>query len=1770
MKTELAPKRSKLVWLLSMAFLILVATAGSASAQCTASNTKTANVVALDQPWFWNRLGAVQPQGQIFALRRNVIAKSGVPTDPLIAGQVMLKKEKRPRPLVLRMNVGDCLRINFTNLINPNKDLIPNGEEQPRTRDASIRGIGLQLVGNIASDGSYVGKNGSSVVAPGGSAVYTFYAEREGTHLLYSQGTTTGGEGDGGQLNAGLFGAVHVEPAGSEYYKSQVTAQVMTAVSTFQNGNRIIDYQKLESPNVPYLKMVNASKEIVHSDLTAIVTGPNAGPISQLYPLVKVSPDRQKPFREFTIIYHDEIGAVQAFPHFKETARGLVFTLHSVRDGFAFNYGTGGIGAEILANRLQVGPMHDCQECFYEEFFLSAWAVGDPAQVVDIPANAPCKVEQLHDPDNKGTCDPKPGPKATKVLYPDDPSNVYHSYLGDHTKFRILHGGSKEHHIHHLHAHQWLRTPDSDNSSYLDSQALGPGYSFTTEIAYNGSGNRNQTVGDAIFHCHFYPHFAMGMWALWRTHDVFEAGTVLDADGKPATGSRALPDGEIAAGTPIPGLVPLPTYAMAPNPQQQVSIVNGQVVYGPTVPGTDGNPGYPFFIPGLAGHRPPAPPMDFAKDPANPSNALDGGLPRHIVRDGTAFSEATRLSFDKFLLTADAFELPQNGTAEEIRAMGFHAKASHNTTKPDGTPGVFITNGKQPVQGAPYADPCKGDPITPNPPIRQIVYRAAAIQFDLAINKVGWHFPQTRILTLWNDVMPTLTGQRPAEPFFFRGNTYDCINFWHTNLMPRVYQQDDFQVRTPTDIIGQHIHLVKFDVTSSDGSGNGFNYEDGTLSPDEVRDLINAINQKGGIVPPGGGPRRLLRAEVHPFFGGKPEWVGAQTTVQRWFVDDTLNQQGVDRTLQTVFTHDHFGPSTHQQIGLYAGLIIEKRGSSWRNDETGVPLGNSPGHECPPGSPLGCDGFPTSWRAIIRPPNVAETFREFLFEFADFHQAYYAGGGVDNAGQPMPDHRNAINPPAKEDQPLPINLAKIPEDEECPNTPGSRPPCPEAIAAADPGSMTLNYRNEPVPVRIWDPALKQQAAGLAGDLSHVFRSGVTRKDPLLNLAPNQWQFVKPLSGGVLTGDPATPLLRAYQKDNIRIRTLVGAHEEGHNFSINGNRWFFEPFVTSSGYRNSQMMGISEHYEMITNRIIHPSDPFIDRPFVDFLYTGGAATDDLWNGIWGIFRLYENRQSDLVELESNPLVEHTAIVKTDVSTRVAVDLDADHDPNASTTVGAVDVPDSSPIKDPADDEARGATPVQSGIVGIFEKGACPISAPFRVFDITAALAKDILPVNPVLGIRSLVYNRRQTTVNNLPGEPLDSHAGPLHDPTAIMFVRTRDLAPDSQGIKRLRSDIKIEPLVLRANAGDCVAVILRNKLPLNTPLPNDAGWNTLPLLFDDLGNQFRPFNTNQIVPSSHVGLHPQLMTYNAHRSDGNNIGFNRVSTAQPNGVATYLWYAGTMNVTAKGAISFTPVEFGATNLIPSDRVKHPNKGGIGSLIIEPPGSTYLDDTLTDPVDLLMKKTRASATITPGSGGAFREFVLMHQTDINFQYRDGTAVKNLGDEDDPEDSGHRAFNYRSEPLWFRMGHVPQSPLSKTRELIWTNVLSNSKIGNQDPETPIFSASLASPVRFRVVDPGGHSRNNVFALHGHIWEEEPWNATGTAQAANPLSEWKGAQFGIGPTFHDNFLLKNGAGGKGRVAGDYLYRTFSSTQFDSGLWGLFRVLPAVKLAPDGSVVVE
>ncbi len=106
-----------------------------------------------------------------------------------------------------------------------------------------------------------------------------------------------------------------------------------------------------------------------------------------------------------------------------------------------------------------------------------------------------------------------------------------------------------------------------------------------------------------------------------------------------------------------------------------------------------------------------------------------------------------------------------------------------------------------------------------------------------------------------------------------------------------------------------------------------------------------------------------------------PDYLGAQTTVQRWWADPLLNTREFDRTIRTVFTHDHFGPCSHQHHGLYGALVVEKATASWTALD-GSPLGNRP------------DGGPTSFAANIL--DGANSFREFNLAFADFAIVYRA------------------------------------------------------------------------------------------------------------------------------------------------------------------------------------------------------------------------------------------------------------------------------------------------------------------------------------------------------------------------------------------------------------------------------------------------------------------------------------------------------------------------------------------------------------------------------------------------------------------------------------------------------------------------------------------------------------------------------------------------------------------------------------------------------------
>lgn len=185
--------------------------------------------------------------------------------------------------------------------------------------------------------------------------------------------------------------------------------------------------------------------------------------------------------------------------------------------------------SEPMRNRLPLGHHADHTDTD-EDISMSSWAYGDPA------------------------------PPILKA------------YVGDPSKIRLIHGGVKETHVFHLHNHQWRLEPDDPKSAIIDSISISPQECYTLDILY-GAGSFNGMIGDAIFHCHLYPHFHEGMWTLWRVFDRLQDG------------SGVYPDG-----TPIEALMPLKDRP-APPPKDEL------------------HPGYPNFINGQFGEDPLQPPL---------------------------------------------------------------------------------------------------------------------------------------------------------------------------------------------------------------------------------------------------------------------------------------------------------------------------------------------------------------------------------------------------------------------------------------------------------------------------------------------------------------------------------------------------------------------------------------------------------------------------------------------------------------------------------------------------------------------------------------------------------------------------------------------------------------------------------------------------------------------------------------------------------------------------------------------------------------------------------------------------------------------------------------------------------------------------------------------------------------------------------------------------------------------------------------------------------
>lgn len=176
---------------------------------------------------------------------------------------------------------------------------------------------------------------------------------------------------------------------------------------------------------------------------------------------------------------------------------------------------------------------------------------------------------------------------------------------------------------------------------------------------------------------------------------------------------------------------------------------------------------------------------------------------------------------------------------------------------------------KNAVPGALYTDTC---PCHTDENVK--VFEIAMVQAKVTYNKYGWHDPQGRFFVLKEElerhgglesyIRKVEEGKLKVEPLVIRANAGDCIELRTTNLLPEFLEGSPFQLRTKTDIVGHHVHLVKFDTIVSDGAANGWN--------------------------------NIAGARKY------------ETLIERFFAEQEL---------RTVFFHDHLFANVHQQHGLF-------------------------------------------------------------------------------------------------------------------------------------------------------------------------------------------------------------------------------------------------------------------------------------------------------------------------------------------------------------------------------------------------------------------------------------------------------------------------------------------------------------------------------------------------------------------------------------------------------------------------------------------------------------------------------------------------------------------------------------------------------------------------------------------------------------------------------------------------------------------------------------
>lgn len=556
------------------------------------------------------------------------------------------------------------------------------------------------------------------------------------------------------------------------------------------------------------------------------------------------------------------------------------------------------------------------------------------------------------------------------------------------------------------------------------------------------------------------------------------------------------------------------------------------------------------------------------------------------------------------------------------------------------------------------------------------------------------------------------------------------------------------------------------------------------------------------------------------------------------------------------------------------------------------------------------------------------------------------------------------------------------------------------------------------------------------------------------------------------GDPDTPVFRTYVGDPIKLRLIHGGVQETHEFHWHVHQWRFEANDPDSDIVDVQAVG--------------PQSAFSISPLYGAGSLQGAFGDIVMHchlyphftdGMWCINRAFNTLQ-DGSQCYPNGLPIAPLKPLPDREPPPLPTPEKPGFPNFIPGIFGCKAP-RPPLgieggREPTAIERNQFAPnARPGAV--FVNPCRPGINPEREFDVVAIQ----MPV---------VYNRQG-----------------WHDPEGRLFVLAEDEAEVRAGAK------PPEPLVLRANAGDCVRVRFTNK-------------------FREVigGNAFQ-LATRTYESSMHI----HFVKFDPLVSDGANVGWNYDFSVLPGETIWYQWFA---DVELRNAF-FHDHLFANT---------HQQHGVFGSIVVEPRGSQYLDSCTGKEI-----RAGTQATIVNPLIPDFRELALfVHDFALLFD-ADGCPLNKPpfpGSHDDP---GVMGVNYRNEPLQFRIARdcrphaLPGASVSgaaatgSERPAASDPAYVFSSFVHGDPVTPMLLTYNGDPVRIRLMD-GAHEESHSFNLHRQRWN----------RMRNNLNSELIQQQHINIAEH--FTLEFAMEGEGDF--DCLYHFGSIDDIWLGNWGIFR----------------